>query len=147
VCLVSSHLEPEHADALRGAVADVVAAGGAPVAFPDVLEPRWARTLSDEFKRGACHAGAYETSLVLVARPDLVRNVVRAGLAPRDINLAKAMKAGVKTFKEAGAVDAYFGDPAAGTVEEGISLYARLVEMVVTVVRETWPEPAAQAGP
>lgn len=139
VCLVSSHLEPAHAEALRAVVRDVAMAGGAPVAFPDVLEPRWARTLSDEFKRGACHAGSYETSLAMVPRPDLVRNLLRKGLPPRDIDLAKAMKAGVTTFKQAGAPDAYFGNPAAATVEEGQDLYRRLCEMVTTVVRETWP--------
>ena len=31
------------------------------------LTKRWGRTLSDEFKRAECHAGRYETSLVLAA--------------------------------------------------------------------------------
>ena len=42
-------------------------AGRASVACP--LTRRWARTLSAEFKSGACHAGRYETSLVLAAAP------------------------------------------------------------------------------
>jgi creatinine amidohydrolase len=113
---------------------------GKPVAFPDQTEKRWARTLSEEYKRGACHAGSYETSLVLAARPELVRDSERASLPPLPIDLAKAMKAGVRTFGEAGARDAYFGDPAAATRAEGDDLYARLVEMVVTtIVIDTWP--------
>jgi creatinine amidohydrolase len=132
VCLVNAHLEPAHVAGLREAVA------GLPVAVADPTERRFARTLTEEFKRGACHAGSYETSLVLAERPELVRGA-RAGLPPRPIDLAAAMRAGVATFVEAGADQAYFGDPAAATVEEGEWIYARLVEMVRVVIAETWP--------
>jgi creatinine amidohydrolase len=133
VCLVNAHLEPAHVAVLR----EAAAAAGAALADP--TERRFARTLTEEFKRGACHAGSYETSLVLAERPELVDDTARAGLPPRPIDLAKAMRAGVKTFVEAGAAEAYFGDPAAATVEEGEAIYARLVAMVVAVVDETWP--------
>jgi creatinine amidohydrolase len=139
ICLVNSHLEPAHVGSLRDALARVKERTGRPVAFPDQTERRWARTLSDEYKRGACHAGSYETSLVLAARAELVRDDARAKLAPLPIDLAKAMKEGVRTFGEAGASQAYFGDPAAATRSEGDDLYTRLVTMVVTTVRETWP--------
>jgi creatinine amidohydrolase len=140
LCLVNSHLDPAHVETIQRAIAAIEAQSGARVAFPDQLEPRWGRTLSDEYKRGACHAGSYETSL-LMASPErtLVDDAARAGLPIVDINLAKAMKAGKRTFEEAGADRAYFGDPAHASVEEGEWLYARLVEMVVTTVRETWP--------
>jgi creatinine amidohydrolase len=132
LCLVNAHLEPAHVAALRSAVDDL------DVALADPTERRFARTLTEEFKRGACHAGSYETSLVLAERPELVRDS-RRGLTPRPIDLAAAMRAGVTTFAEAGAGDAYFGDPAAATVEEGEAIYTRLVAMVVTVVDERWP--------
>ena len=138
VCLINSHLEPGHVGTLRRACALVEERGGRRVAFPDQLEKRWARTLGDEYRRGECHAGSYETSLVMVARPELVQEAQRAQLVPVPINLARAMRAGVKDFIEAGADKAYFGDPAAATVAEGEVLYGRLVEMVVTVVDETW---------
>jgi creatinine amidohydrolase len=140
LCFVNSHLDPAHVETLKAAQAAIETATGKRVAFPDQLEPRWGRTLSDEYKRGACHAGSYETSL-LMASPDraLVDDAARATLTPLDINLAKAMKAGKLTFEEAGAAHAYFGDPASATVEEGEQLYARLVEMVLTTVREIWP--------
>jgi creatinine amidohydrolase len=134
--LVNSHLEPAHVSSLKSACARVLEKTGRTVAFPDQLEKRWARTLSEEYKRGACHAGSYETSLVLAARPELVRDDERAKLTPLPIDLAKAMKAGVRTFGEAGAREAYFGDPAAATRAEGEDLYARLVEMVVTTIVE-----------
>jgi creatinine amidohydrolase len=117
------------------------AAAGAPIAFPDMTEPRWARTLSPEFKRGACHAGRYETALMLAARPELVRDEVRSHLPSVDVDLPRALRAGARTFAEAGGPDAYFGDPARATAAEGEALYARLVEMVVTVIAETWGGP------
>jgi creatinine amidohydrolase len=133
VCLVNAHLEPAHVETLRAAAA----AAGAALADP--TERRFARTLTEEYKRGACHAGRYETSLVLAERPELVHDARRAGLPPLAIDLARAMRAGVPSFVAAGAADAYFGDPAAATAEEGEWIYARLVEMVVAVVEERWP--------
>ena len=142
VCLVNSHLDPAHVAVLKEATAAIEQATGAQVAFPDQLEPRWARTLSDEYKRGACHAGSYETSLLLASEGGgaLVDDAARAALPPLDVNLAKAMRAGATRFEEVGATRAYFGDPAAATVAEGEQLYARLVEMVVVTLREAWPE-------
>lgn len=139
VVLVNSHLEPAHLDTLREAASRAEAATGKKVVFPDACSRRWAVTLTEEFKRGACHAGAYETSLVLAARPELVRDAVRSGLVPRPIDLAKAMRSGVKTFKAAGADEAYFGNPAGASVAHGDEIYALLVEMVLTEIREAWP--------
>jgi creatinine amidohydrolase len=139
VCLVNSHLEPAHVSALRDVCQAVEHKTGHKVAFPDKTDRRWARMLTEEFKRGACHAGSYETSLVLAARPELVRDRIRAALEPLAVDLARAMKAGVRTFVEAGAEMAYFGDPAAATVEEGNAIYALLTTMIVTTVAETWP--------
>jgi creatinine amidohydrolase len=139
VCLVNSHLEPAHVRSLQQACARVAAEAGVAVLFPDQLEKRWARTLTDEFKRGACHAGSYETSLVLAARPELVRDEIRRGLLVKPIDLARAMREGKQTFGEAGAAEAYFGDPAAASVEEGNDIYARLVTMIVEMARAAWP--------
>ena len=139
VCLVNSHLEPAHVTSLKDACAQAFARTGVNVAFADQLDRRWARTLTDEFKRGACHAGSYETSLVLAARPELVRDELRRALMVKPIDLAKAMREGKRTFIEAGADQAYFGDPAGATVEEGNDIYTRLVTMVVETVRTAWP--------
>ena len=64
---------------------------------------------------------------------------VRLTLPPLAINLAREMRAGKKTFVEAGAADAYFGDPASATAAHGEEIYALLVAMVRTVVDERWP--------
>ena len=50
------------------------------------------------------------------------------------------MKAGVKSFREAGAEQAYCGDPASASADEGRELIERLAEMIAVTVRETWPE-------
>jgi creatinine amidohydrolase len=131
VCLVNNHLEPAHDEAVRAAVLGFPE-GRASVACP--LTRRWARTLSDEFKRGDCHAGRYETSLVLAAKGN-VRDV-RAELPTLTISLATEMKAGKSTFREMGIDRAYTGAPAEGTREEGEALYAKLAEMIATEVTE-----------
>lgn len=131
VCLVNNHLEPEHDAAVRASIDGLVRAV-ASVACP--LTRRWARTLSDEFKRGDCHAGRYETSLVLAANGD-VRDASRS-LPVVAISLADGIKAGKKTFAEMGIDRAYTGAPAEATREEGDALYSKLAEMIVTEVTE-----------
>jgi len=132
VAVVNNHLEPEHVEALLAAVAEVEGA-----LFPNQLTRRWGRTLSEEFKRGDCHAGRYETSLVLAARPDLVRDEVRAGLEVVPISLSTAIKEGKTTFKAMGSERGYFGSPALGSAAEGEALYGLLSTMIVTEVCES----------
>jgi len=94
------------------------------------------QTLPLEFQEGACHAGCYETSLVLADQPELVHDELRRTLEPLPINLTQAMLAGITTFVDAGASKAYFGTPSAATAEEGEAIYERLTEMIVTTVLE-----------
>ena len=88
VCLVNNHLEPAHDAAVRAAASDAARGGRVSVACP--LSRRWARTLSAEFKSGACHAGQYETSIVLAAAPSLVDDAVRATLSAVPISLLRS---------------------------------------------------------
>ena len=89
------------------------------MAFPNIATKPWALRLSDEFKSGACHAGQFETSIVLAERPDLVRESSRAALAPNPTSLSRAIRDGKRTFEEAGGARAYFGYPASASAEEG----------------------------
>lgn len=133
VCLVNNHLEPAHDAAVRAAIAGLPE-GAASVACP--LTRRWGRTLSAEFKSGACHAGQYETSLVLAASPSLV-DAARARALPRvDVSLSDGIQAGKHTFREMGMHSAYAGSPAAASAEEGDALYAALAAMVAGEVEE-----------
>jgi creatinine amidohydrolase len=131
VCFVNNHLEPAHDTAVRAAIAGLPI-GAASVACP--LTRRWGRTLSDEFKRGDCHAGRYETSLVLAAGGE-----VRASfgeLPTLGLSLSAAIKAGQATFAEIGMARAYTGAPRDATETEGEALYEKLVTMVVTEITE-----------
>lgn len=137
VCLLNHHLEPGQLAAIAEAarrVADVHGAGA--VSAPAVVSRRWGRRLTAEFKSGACHAGCYEGSLVLAARPALVDKHAMQTLPEVPISLSDAIQAGQRTFLEAGADHAYTGAPAQATAAEGQQTYRVLTEMVVTEVRE-----------
>jgi creatinine amidohydrolase len=133
VCLVNNHLEPEHDAAVRAAT-EGVPAGKASVACP--LTRRWARTLSAEFKSGACHAGRYETSLMLAAAPGSVDLEGARALPDVAISLSEGIKAGQASFRAMGIDRAYTGSPREASAEEGRELYARLAEMIAAEVRE-----------
>lgn len=135
LCIVNSHLEPDHIAAIHEFCSSYTAMK---VLFPDKTKKPWASLLTAEFKQGACHAGSYETSLVLAVREDLVKDE-RKQLPPNPVNLAALMKQGVKTFREAGATQAYFGDPAAASKEEGEQTYAILTRMVVETILTSFP--------
>jgi creatinine amidohydrolase len=129
VCLVSNHLEPAHDAAVREAIRGI---SGSSVASP--LTKRWGRTLSDEFKRAECHAGRYETSLVLAAGGRVAsgyQELPRVG-----VNLAAEIAAGRNRFRDIGMDRAYTGSPAEATREEGDALYGKLVAMIVGEVTE-----------
>ena len=132
VCLVNNHLEP----AQDAAVSAVLAGRDGKVSYACPLAKKWARTLSAEFKSGACHAGRYETSIVMAAAPELVTEALRVRLAPVPISLSDKLKAGVTTFEAMGMELAYAGDPAAASIEEGEQLINKLGEMVVGEVLE-----------
>jgi len=132
VCLVNNHLEAAHDAAVRAAVDGLT--GRASVACP--LTRRWARTLSAEFKSGACHAGAYETSLMLVAAPETVDRAAAAALPALATSLSAGMKEGRASFREMGLDRAYTGAPAEATPEEGERMLERLATMIATEVQE-----------
>jgi creatinine amidohydrolase len=132
VCLVNNHLEPAHDAAVRA----VLAGREKKISYACPLAKKWARTLSAEFKSGECHAGRYETSIVMAAAPELVTEALRARLSPVPISLSEKLKAGVMTFEAMGMSLAYAGDPAAASIEEGEQMIQRLGEMVVGEVLE-----------
>lgn len=134
VCLVNNHLEPGHDRAVRAAAKEF-AGKQASVACP--LTRRWARTLSAEFKSGACHAGEYETSIVMAHAPALVDDTARRGLPEVPISLSDKLGKGISDFAEMGLSRAYAGAPARATAEEGARLLDLLATMIATEVRES----------
>lgn len=132
VCFVNNHLEPAHDAAVRASI-EGLPRGAASVACP--LTRRWGKTLSAEFKRGDCHAGRYETSLVLAAGGHVRESF--GELPTLGLSLSDAIRAGKSTFAEIGMDRAYTGAPREATREEGEELYEKLVTMVVTEVGES----------
>ncbi|GAC1351355.1 MAG: creatininase family protein [Polyangiales bacterium] len=143
VSLVNNHLEPAHIAAVSRA-ADSIAADRGPnvISCPNQVSKRWGSTLTAEFRHGDCHAGRYETSLVLAARKDLVREDLSGGLPKVAISLSDEMRRVPRadvdaiTFQKIGMHRAYTGAPSEATVVEGESSYAALVTMVVTEIEE-----------
>ena len=132
--VVNSHLDPAHLVSIRDAAR--AHDGAMPVIHPDLTERRWALRLGDEFMSGACHAGRYETSVVMAAAPGLVRETIRRDLPANPASLSRAIHAGKATFEEAGVGEAYCGDPAAATREEGEKTVEVLGRIVVEAVAE-----------
>lgn len=132
--VVNAHLDPAHLASIRDAAR--AHAGTMPLIHPDLTERRWALRLGGEFRSGACHAGRYETSVVMAAAPELVRDDVRRRLPENPVSLSRAIRAGKATFEEAGAGEAYCGHPARASREEGRRTVRELGRIVVEAVAE-----------
>jgi creatinine amidohydrolase len=131
--IANAHHDPAHVGALRRAISDASPAD-LMVVFPDLTRRRWAERLTAEFQSGACHAGRYESSIVLAERADLVRTDVMSTLTPNPRSLVDAIRAGQTTFAEAGGPDAYFGFPADATAEEGRAIVETLGAILADAV-------------
>lgn len=126
--IVNNHFEPEQVATLRAA------ADEAGALYLDLIRRRNAERLTDEFKRGSCHAGRYETSLVLADAPGLV-DAMAAELPANEVNMPAAMAAGRTDFLAMGMDRAYCGAPAEATAEEGRATFETLTDMLVELVR------------
>jgi creatinine amidohydrolase len=134
ICMVNAHLEPAHRTVLRKAREAATGRAKCPLAIADPCDRRWVSTMTAEFQSGSCHAGQYETSLVLAAGGPVLAESTQ--LPPVEIDLMAEMKAGRKTFPEMGAERCHFGRPADASINEGDKTYRQLAEIVVTMLRE-----------
>jgi creatinine amidohydrolase len=132
IIVVNCHFEPEQVMALRAAV-DALAPG---VQLFDLTRRVLASRLTDEFQRGSCHAGSYETSLVLSERPDLIGAAAASALPALQIDMPAAIASGQTDFVAMGMERAYCGAPAEATADEGERTYAVLVEMLSEMIRD-----------
>jgi creatinine amidohydrolase len=126
--IVNNHFEPEQVATLRAAAEEAGAL------YLDLLRRRSAERLTDEFRRGSCHAGRYETSLVLADAPELV-DPAMADLPANEVDMPAAMAAGRTDFVAMGMERAYCGAPAEATAEEGRATFETLTDMLVELVR------------
>ncbi len=121
LALANAHLDPGHLTSLDVAVGEIRRDTSLAVAYPNFATKPWALRLTEEFRSGACHAGQFETSVLLATRPELVREATRASLPPNPASLSRAIRDGKRSFEAAGGERAYFGFPAQATAEEGRS--------------------------
>ena len=137
VALVNSHLEPDNVAMLREVAAQYLDEFGEPLIFADQTRRRLAERLGDEFRSGSCHAGRYETSLVLAITPELVDKDAMRSLPRLEVPLHERIQAGARNFLQCGMDEAYCGDPAGASAEEGEQLLATLADMTATAVLAT----------
>ena len=128
--IVNNHFEPEQVATLRAAAQEAGAL------YLDLVRRRNAERLTDEFRRGSCHAGRYETSLVLADAPQLVDGERMARLPAVEVDMPAAIAAGRTDFGAMGMGDAYCGAPAEATADEGRTTFETLTDMLVELVRE-----------
>jgi creatinine amidohydrolase len=133
--IVNNHFEPEHVQTLHRVIDTVQERCGAMVGYLDLTRRERARRLTEEFRKGECHAGRYETSLVLADHPELVDAEEMAKLPYVPVNLAAVIAEGRKEFVEMGLTRAYCGAPAEATPEEGEEIFETLTEMLVEQIR------------
>ncbi len=133
--IANSHFDPAHRDALREGVARIESI--LPVAYPDYARKVHAVKLTEEFRSGACHAGQFETSLMLAIRQDLVKWDEAKGLPDNPSSLVTAFKEGKTTFEAAGGPKAYFGFPARATAAEGARSLETMAKILADAVEET----------
>jgi creatinine amidohydrolase len=136
VVLINAHLEPDNIATLRDVARRYAEARGEPLIFPDVTRRAFAQQLGEEFKSGSCHAGSYETSLVMAARPDLVREDIAAGLPDHIVPLHERIRDGAKNFADCGLDRAYCGWPARASADEGRALIETLATVTATAVAD-----------
>jgi creatinine amidohydrolase len=134
--IVNSHFEPEQVTTLRRAVDTLRERGDARVGLLDLTRRRHAERLTPEFRDGSCHAGRYETSLVLADAPSLVDRERMRALPAVPVDMPAAIAAGCTDFVAMGMDAAYCGAPAEATAEEGEATFATLTEILIELVRE-----------
>jgi creatinine amidohydrolase len=133
LAIANAHLDPAHLASLDAA--EEAARRELPVAFPNLTHKPWALRLGDEVRSGACHAGRFETSIILAERPELVRAAMMAALPAVPASLSRAIRDGKRAFEEAGGARAYFGYPAQATAEEGRATVEELGAILDEAVR------------
>lgn len=135
IVVVNNHFEPEHVQALHTALDAVEASTGVVVGYLDLTRRARAELLGEEFRSGSCHAGRYETSLVLAERPELVDVEAMHALPDVPVDLPSVLRSGLRDFQAMGMEQAYCGSPAAATAEEGLRTFDTLTDLLVQTVR------------
>lgn len=144
--IVNNHFEPEHLQALYRAADTVAERTGHRPGLLDLTRRANAERLTAEFQAAECHAGRYETSLVLADRPELVDAGRMHTLPYLPVNMAEAIGAGQHDFVTMGMTEAYCGAPAEATAAEGQATFDVLTDLLVEEIRATVRRPRNGVG-
>ncbi len=147
VAFVNNHFEPAHVKTLHRAMDKIEERTGNVVGYLDLTRKRRAAELTDEVREGGSHAGRYETSIVLAARPGLVDEEAMRALPPAPKNLAAEIADGSTDFVAMGLPDAYNGTPAEATAAEGEESLAALERMLTQQLRDLAAGTGGRDGP
>lgn len=129
VVVFSQHLDPPHVLAWERACIEAASAGARAIEgyerliFDDLRSGELER-LFGPAGTGDSHAGIFETSVVLAARPRMVRREVAAALPPMPTDFERELRI-AKSFKEVGNGLGYTGSPSAATATIGRALLRR----------------------
>ncbi|MFO0637185.1 MAG: creatininase family protein [Nannocystaceae bacterium] len=123
VVVTNAHLEPAHIATLRAVAERFADEVGTPLLFGKTRR-RQAERLGAEFRSGSCHAGQYESSLVLAIAPalvDLPRAQQPCRTSCRCTSASPRARATSPTAARSGLLR---GTPAAATAAEGEATWA-----------------------
>jgi creatinine amidohydrolase len=129
--LVTCHVDEAYFAAVtqaREALDAAMGAGAFRIVAPDLRKEPWIELMPEEFRRGAGHAGHYETSCLLAIDPEKVREEVRKSLSPVEPSAPEG------DFESRGAKDAYFGSPAGATSAHGEDYLEALATIVTDAI-------------
>jgi creatinine amidohydrolase len=132
ICLFNSHFEPAHVTCIYDALQHVEEKTGVKVLFTDITRKRYSSRLTDVFQMGQSHADKYETSIMMAIDPSLVNEERRKSLPYLPINLVeKLFTEKLDEFHAFGMSEAYCGNPAAASIEEGERILKLLSDFVL----------------
>jgi creatinine amidohydrolase len=133
VVFASAHREPQHLRVLHGVALDH---DGSTTKRARVVVMDSGCAFLDGHDETRTHGGEEETSMMLASDRDGVRWDVASALAPVIID-GKKIAAG---YLEAGATQAYCGDPAAASEQKGAQLIETLVGATIETLARIWPD-------
>ncbi len=128
--IATVHTDAAFLSTLAEAVGEVESRSGRRIAIPDLFDEKWADRLPSGFRGLTDHAGRLETSILLSLAPDLVRERVLRGLPAVSV---LPLEPG-RTLAGGGATEAYAGNPASATAEDGERFLATLGEIVAASI-------------
>jgi creatinine amidohydrolase len=137
ICIFNSHFEPPHVKAIYDAMEKVQADTGVRVLFVDVTRKKYSSRLPEEYRKAETHADRHETSMIMRIDPSLVNEERRKALPYVPMNLAdKLFKERLDSFRAFGMTEAYCGDPASASADEGERLLELLSDFILEDVEE-----------